>query len=149
MKQLTLTSASAVVIAVILCWEVSSYFANAPNNDYSTVTLETMVSAASPIYSPGSTISQQQCLMTTTTLFSFLHDLGHQCSCFIYPQKSRILTSCNGSSIIPLLQQSNPTLATTITDAINTYSTTTSNNITNRVELTDGFRLLVQLMSLS
>ncbi len=53
-----------------------------------------------------------------------LHKLGTPRGCHINPHKSRILTSCNNSSIIPELTTTNPTVAADISYAINKYSTT-------------------------
>jgi hypothetical protein len=60
--------------------------------------------------------------------------------------KTRILTSTSGHSPIPDLHHINPTLATTISDAISKYSTRPNNvDILGPplpAELTTGFRLL-------
>lgn len=78
-----------------------------------------------------------------TPFLSHLQELGKTRGCFINPNKSRILTSCDNTSIIPQLQLTNPSLATTITDAINTYSHITHpDNTIEGIELTSGFRLL-------
>ena len=68
---------------------------------------------------------------------TFLHHLnhdGHQRGCYINPHKSRILTSCNDSSIIPLLKlptlhlpPSSPTQSTT-TPPPNTTRTPSKSN---------------------
>jgi hypothetical protein len=71
-----------------------------------------------------------------------LHKLGKPRGCHINPHKSRILTSCNNSSIIPKLITTNPTVAADISYAINKYSITKTKTSTIGVELTDGFRLL-------
>ena len=82
-------------------------------------------------------------LVDIPTFLSTLDELGKQRGCFINPTKSRILTSCNNTSIIPQLQRTNPALATAITNAITTYSHIKHpNNTIERVELTSGFRLL-------
>jgi hypothetical protein len=65
--------------------------------------------------------------------------LGRSRGCFVNPQKTRILTSCSGESIIPTLTLSNPSLAQEIQDTISTYSITDNST---PIELTDGFRLL-------
>ena len=70
---------------------------------------------------------------------------GIPLSCFINPNKTRILTSTNGSSPIHTISSTNPGLATNITEAIATFSTK-SNKLNpsqpTPVKLTDGFRLL-------
>ena len=73
-----------------------------------------------------------------------LHQLGKPRGCNINPQKSRILTSCNGTSILEQLHLSNPTLANDLKQSIDTYSNTKSSRSSETlgVELTDGFRLL-------
>ena len=76
------------------------------------------------------------------TFLHHLNELGHQRGCHINPHKSRILTSCNNNSIIPLLKHTNPSLADTISNAINRFSTKIIEGTTTGVELTDGFRLL-------
>ena len=81
-------------------------------------------------------------LLSHATYYSTLSASPHSPSCYINPHKSRILTSCNNTSILPLLHNSNPTLADELTNAINTYSTITHDNTSTGVELTDGFRLL-------
>jgi hypothetical protein len=66
------------------------------------------------------------------------------CGCFINPLKTRILTSCDGRSILPQLHKDNPNLALQIKKTTSTYSIT-YNKITNKplpVKLVDGFRLL-------
>jgi hypothetical protein len=49
--------------------------------------------------------------------------IGTPLGCFVNPMKTRILTSTSGHSPIPDLHYINPTLATTISDAISKYST--------------------------
>jgi hypothetical protein len=71
-----------------------------------------------------------------------LHTLGKPRGCHINPQKSRILTSCNGTSILPKLSETNPSEAADIAYAINKYSTAKTATSTIGIELTDGFRLL-------
>ena len=77
-----------------------------------------------------------------TTFLHHLDHFGRERGCYIKPHKSRILTSCNNTSIIPRLQNDNPTLATKLTNAIATYSTNTQGTTSTAIELTDGFRLL-------
>ena len=72
--------------------------------------------------------------------------LGRPLGCFINPMKTRILTSTSGSSPLPTLSELEPTIATSITRCIATYSTK-PNNIDPTgpplpEELTTGFRLL-------
>jgi hypothetical protein len=63
--------------------------------------------------------------------------------CFVNPYKTRILTSCNGTSIIQTLRSHNPTLAQELEETINKFSIKQDkNNIDIPVELTQGFRLL-------
>jgi len=50
-------------------------------------------------------------------------DRGLSLGCFINPDKTRILTSTNGTSPIPTISNTNPGLATDITEAIATFST--------------------------
>jgi hypothetical protein len=75
-------------------------------------------------------------------LLDNIKTLGDKRGCFINPEKSRILTSCTGRSILPSLRTTNPSLTTEIEYSINTYSTEKSGNSTIGIELTDGFRLL-------
>jgi len=56
--------------------------------------------------------------------------LGAPRGCFVDPFKTRILTSCNGESILPRLHLSNPSLASTIERTIATYSITKNNDDT-------------------
>jgi hypothetical protein len=70
--------------------------------------------------------------------------LGTPPGCLVNPLKTRILTSCNGHSILPQLHNNNPNLASEIEKTISTYSIT-YDKITNKplpVGLVDGFRLL-------
>ena len=68
--------------------------------------------------------------------------------CFVNSHKTRILTSCNGTSILPALTTHDPQLALSISNSIASFSTTphptekTAPDIP--VELTTGFRLLGQ-----
>ena len=72
--------------------------------------------------------------------------IGAPLGCFVNPIKTRILTSTSGHSPIPDLHHINPTLATTISDAISKYSTRPNDvDILGPplpAELTTGFRLL-------
>ena len=66
--------------------------------------------------------------------------LGLSRGCIVNPSKTRILTSCSGKSIIPLLD---PNTAITIERTISKYSVNKNkDNTTSPVELTSGFRLL-------
>jgi hypothetical protein len=66
--------------------------------------------------------------------------LGLSRGCIVNPQKTRILTSCSGDSIIDLLP---PTTATIIQRTIAKYSVDINKDkTTTPVELTTGFRLL-------
>jgi hypothetical protein len=56
-------------------------------------------------------------------LCTTLKTLGASLSCFVNPSKTRILTSCNRSSTLPLLHTVNPTLATSISATIAKFST--------------------------
>ena len=72
--------------------------------------------------------------------------IGAPIGCFVNPMKTRILTSTSGHSPLPDLHEINPTLTTSISDAISKYSTK-SNNIDILgpplpAEITNGFRLL-------
>jgi len=69
---------------------------------------------------------------------------GKERGCFINPEKSRILISCSGHSIIPELTAIHPQLADELTYSINSYSHKKSKTSPTPigVELTDGFRLL-------
>jgi hypothetical protein len=72
-----------------------------------------------------------------------LQKLGSKIGCFINPFKTHILTSCNGESILPLLNNRNPSLATEIEDTINRFSIKEGpDNKSIPVKLTQGFRLL-------
>jgi hypothetical protein len=57
--------------------------------------------------------------------------LGTPHGCFINPLKTRIMTSCNGHSILPQLHQDNLDLASEIKKTISTYSIR-YNKITHR-----------------
>jgi hypothetical protein len=67
-------------------------------------------------------------------------------SCFVNMTKTRILTSCNSMSPLPLISASNPKLGLSIANKIATFLTTPHpTDITAPaipVELTHGFRLL-------
>ena len=72
-----------------------------------------------------------------------IEKLGLARGCFINPQKTRILTSCSGESILPSLNLTNLSLARDIHDTISKYSITTkSDGSSTPIEITDGFRLL-------
>jgi hypothetical protein len=78
-------------------------------------------------------------------LYQQFKDCGISLGCFINHDKTRILTSTNGTSPIPTISITNPGLATDITKAIATFSTKTNKLNPSQptpVELTDGFRLL-------
>ena len=75
-------------------------------------------------------------------LLDNIKTLGATRGCFINPEKSRILTSCTGESIIPTILNTNPSLAADIEYSINTYSIEKIDNTSHGIELTDGFRLL-------
>jgi hypothetical protein len=81
-------------------------------------------------------------------LCTTLKTLGASLGCFVNPSKTRILTSCDGSSTLPLLHTVNPTLATSISATIAEFSTrphpTDKSAPPLPVELTTGFRLLGQ-----
>ena len=69
--------------------------------------------------------------------------LGQSRGCFVNPHKTRILTSCLGTSPLPDLAENNPQLASDIEQTIAKYSTKVSQDgSTTPVELTSGFRLL-------
>ena len=69
------------------------------------------------------------------------------------PHNTRILTSCNGSFILPTLTLHNPSLAVLLSTSIAAFSTTPHpNNKTApaiTVELTTGFRLVGHLVGSS
>jgi hypothetical protein len=73
---------------------------------------------------------------------------GASIRCFVNSHKTRTLTSCNGTSILPALTTHDPQLALSISNSIASFSTTphptkkTAPDIP--VELTTGFRLLGQ-----
>jgi hypothetical protein len=73
---------------------------------------------------------------------------GASIGCFVNPHKTRVLTSCNGMSILPTLTIYDPLLAQSLSTSIASFSTTP--HPTNKsapdipVELTTGFRLLGQ-----
>jgi hypothetical protein len=73
---------------------------------------------------------------------------GTSIGCFVSPHKTRILTSCNGTSIVPTLTTHNPSMARSLSTLIASFSTTP--HPTNKaapdfpVELITGFRLLGQ-----
>ena len=66
--------------------------------------------------------------------------LGLPRGCIINPQKTRILTSCSGFSILPDID---PPLADILRRTIERYSVeTNADNTTTPIELTSGFRVL-------
>ena len=73
---------------------------------------------------------------------------GASIGCFVNSHKTRVLTSCNRTSIFPALTAHDPQLALSISNSIASFSTTphptdkTAPDIP--VELTTGFRLLGQ-----
>jgi len=73
---------------------------------------------------------------------------GASIGCFVNPHKTRVLTPCNGTSILPALTTHDPPLAHSISNSISSFSTTphptdkTAPDIP--VELTTSFRLLGQ-----
>ena len=73
---------------------------------------------------------------------------GASIGCFENPHITRVLTSCNGTSILPALTTHDPPLAHSISNSISQFLTTphptdkTAPDIS--VELTTGFRLLGQ-----
>ena len=75
-----------------------------------------------------------------------LNSRGAKIGCFVNPSKTRILTSCDGSSILPRLSTHNPTLATSLSNTIARFSITSHPTDTAAppvpVELTSGCRLL-------
>ena len=79
-------------------------------------------------------------------LCNTLKSLGASLGCFVNSSKTCILTSCNGTSPLPLLHTINPTLSTAISTTIAEFSTrphpTDKSAPAIPVELTTGFRLL-------
>jgi hypothetical protein len=79
-------------------------------------------------------------------LFQILKSCGAKLGSFVNPSKTQILTSCNGSTALPLLMQPNPTLATSFSNTITQFSTgphPTDNSAPSiPVKLTTGFRLI-------
>ncbi len=75
-----------------------------------------------------------------------LQSRGTRLGCFVNRFKTRILTSCNGTSILPLLLSRNQALATSLSDTIAQFSVTPHPTDTTAppvpVELTSGCRLL-------
>ena len=74
-------------------------------------------------------------------------ELARPLSCFLNRLKTRILTSCNGQSILPLLQATRPDVAASLQQALETYSVRSPAipdpaRPTIPVELTDGFPYL-------
>jgi hypothetical protein len=66
-----------------------------------------------------------------------IEQIGASKGCFVNPTKTRILTSCNGTSILPSL---NDQLATSISNTISKYSIKENKDGTiSPVELTSGF----------
>jgi len=53
-----------------------------------------------------------------------LQSRGARLGCFVNKFKTRILTSCNGTSILPLLSSRNQALATSLSDTIAQFSVT-------------------------
>ena len=75
-----------------------------------------------------------------------LQSRGTRLGCFVNRFKTRILTSCNGTSILPLLLSRNQALATSLSDTIAQFSVTPHPTDTTAppvpVELTSRCRLL-------
>jgi hypothetical protein len=75
-----------------------------------------------------------------------LQSRGARLGCFVNRFKTRILTSCNGTSILPLLSSRNQALATSLSDTIAQFFVTPHPTDTTAppvpVELTSGCRLL-------
>jgi hypothetical protein len=73
---------------------------------------------------------------------------GASIGCFVNPHKTRVLTSCNGTSILSTLTIHNPLLAQSLSTSIASFSTTphpTGKSAPDiPVELITGFRLLGQ-----
>jgi hypothetical protein len=73
---------------------------------------------------------------------------GASIGCFINPHKTRVLTSCNGTSILPALTTHDSPLVHSISNSISSFSTkphpTDKTAPDIPVELTTGFRLLGQ-----
>jgi hypothetical protein len=73
---------------------------------------------------------------------------GTSIGCFVNSHKTRVLTSCNGTSNLPAITTHDPQLALSISNSIASFSTAphptdkTAPDIP--VELTSGFRLLGQ-----
>jgi hypothetical protein len=61
---------------------------------------------------------------------------GASIRCFVNPHKTRKLASCNGTSILLILAQHNPTLAESLSTSIENFSNKTIPNIP--IELTTG-----------
>jgi len=68
---------------------------------------------------------------------------GATIGCFVNPHKTRVLTSCNGTSILPTLTTHDPPLARSLSNSIASFSTTphptTKTAPDIPVELTTGF----------
>ena len=78
-------------------------------------------------------------------LCTTLKTRGAALGCFVNTHKTRILTSCNGSSPIKRITSINPSLGRSITTTIATFSNEpdpADTSSTRPVELTSGFRLL-------
>jgi hypothetical protein len=73
-----------------------------------------------------------------------LDRLGKERGCHINPQKTRILTSCNHTSILPELNNTSRTIANNICDCLHKYSHSINKQTGEIIseEITDGFRLL-------
>ena len=71
---------------------------------------------------------------------------GASVGCFVNPHKTRVLTSCNGTFILPTLSTHNPPLTHSLSTSSASFSTTPylTNKTAPDIELTTGFRLLGQ-----
>ena len=85
-------------------------------------------------------------LVDLAFFFAKLVELGMSLGCLLNKFKTRILTSCNGESILPELRRINPTLAAEVEATLREYSveknTADPEGPPSMVELTSGFRLL-------
>ncbi len=91
-------------------------------------------------------ISSCVCLKYLSFLCDQLKSRHAKIGCFVNPSKTRIFTSCNVSSILPLLHTHNLSLANSLSNTIGHFSTTphpTDKNVQAlTIKLVTGFCLL-------
>jgi len=125
----------------LICERAAARFANGDSGDDGQGGISHLLSFVNDI-------SSCVCLPDFQFLCEQVRTRGASIGCFVNSHKTRVLTSCNGTSIFPALTAHDPQLALSISNSIASFSTTphptdkTAPDIT--VELTTGFRLLGQ-----